>query len=125
MSLRQQKRILQKVEAELGETVRSFLLSVPQGCSPAKAEEKYQHYNVQWRDYCRKMNKRHKWLKADAEAFTARVTLLNRTAERKLKPLQYYGKRLALPLAAAAIIWLLTDVVLPYFNITNYQLFNN
>lgn len=115
---------MQKVEAELGETVRAFLLSVPQGCDAKYAQTKYLAYNQKWKDYCSKMNLRHTWLQMDAEAFEKRVTILNRHAERKLQPLKYYGKRMALPFAAAIIIWLLTDVVLPYFGNTDYQLFN-
>ena len=123
MSTRTRKRILQKVENQLSENVRSFLLSVPQGCSPKQAEQTYQRYNQNWKDYVRKMNTRHKWLTADATAFENRVTLLNRQAERKLKPVQYYGKRVAPIAVVAIIIWLLTDYALPYFGIMQYQLF--
>ena len=123
MSARQQKRTLQKVENQLSETVRGFLLAVPQGCSPQQAQETYLRYNQNWKTYCSKMNGRHKWLKADATAFENRVTLLNRKAERKLQPFTYYGKRVAPILVLAILIWLLTDFVLPYFGVMQYQLF--
>lgn len=124
MSKRNRKRIALKAEAELAETVRSFLLSVPQGCSPKVAQHKYDAHNERWRDYCEKMNHRHPWLNADAEAFANRVTLLNQHAEKKLKPLQYYGKRIVPALVIGALTLLLTDMVLPYFSITDYKLFN-
>lgn len=121
---RKQKRTLQKAEQELAETVRGFLLSIPKGASKTEALETYQKYNNQWRDYCHKMNKRHKWLKADGTAFENRVTLLNQSAERKLQPVKYYGKRLLPVVAIAAIIYIVTDYVLPYFHIIDYKLFN-
>lgn len=114
---------MQKVEAQLGETVRGFLLSIPQGADPKKAQLQYAKYNQQWKEYCRKMNNRHRWLTMDATAFENRVSLINRQAERKLQPVRYYGKRL-LPVAAiAGIIYILTDYVLPYFGHSEYQLF--
>jgi hypothetical protein len=123
MSLRTRERILQKVETELGETVRGFLLSVPQGCSPQMAQAQYNKYRQQWQDYCRKMNNRHHWLNADATAFENRVTLLNQHAERKLRPVQYYAKRVVPFVALAVIIYLVTDMLLPHFGIMQYQLF--
>jgi hypothetical protein len=123
MSTRSRKRVLQKVENQLGETVRGFLLSVPQGCSPERAQTEYNRYQQQWKDYCRRMNNRHRWLKADATAFENRVTLLNRSAERKLQPVRYYAKRVLPFVALAVLIWVVTDVVLPYFAITQYMLF--
>ncbi len=124
MSTRNRKRIALKAEQELAETVRSFLLSVPQGCSEKVAQQKYAAHNMRWREYCAKMNHRHNWLNADAEAFKNRVTLLNQHAEKKLKPLQYYGKRIVPALILGLLVLLLTDVVLPYFSITDYKLFN-
>lgn len=121
---RPQKRVLQKAEQQLAETVRSFLLAIPKGATQKQAQATYQKYNQQWQEYCRKMNKRHKWLKADGSAFENRVMVINQTAERKLLPLKYYGKRVLPLVVLAGIIYIVTDYVLPYFNFTDYQLFN-
>lgn len=124
MSLRNRKRILQKAEAELAETVRGFMLSVPRGSTPQVAQQVYERYNQRWKTYCTNMQKRHKWLQMDASAFEQRVTLLNQQAERKLKPVQYYGKRIMPVVAIGLLVLLLTDVVLPAMGITDYMLFN-
>lgn len=124
MSTRQRKRILQKVETQLGETVRGFLLSVPQGADQTKALGQYNKYNQHWKDYCSKMSNRHRWLTMDATAFEQRVTLINRQAERRLQPFTYYGKRIAPVVVIAVLLYIVTDYVLPHFGFTDYMLFN-
>lgn len=69
------------------------------------------------------MQGKYKWLQMDATAFETRVQLLNRAAERKLMPVKYYGKRVLPALVLAIIIWMITDLALPHFGITQYQLF--
>lgn len=121
---RKQNKILKGAERRLSETVRSFVLSMPQGASKQDALNAFTKYNQQWKDYCTKMNKRHRWLKADATAFEKRITLLNSQAERKLQPVKYYGKRLLPVVVIAALVYIITDHVLPVFGIMQYQLFN-
>lgn len=114
---------MQKAEKELSETVRSFMLSVPPHAGQKVAQQVFDRHNDRWKNYCTNMQKRYRWLSMDATAFEQRVLLINKQAERKLQPLKYYGKRLLPAVVAAIIIALLTDVVLPYFDVHQYRLF--
>jgi hypothetical protein len=120
---RNKKRTAAKAEKHLQETVRSFMLSVPPSATRTEAEAAYQRHNARWMAYCQKMELRHKWIRMDAQAFQQRVLLLNKAAERKMQPVKYYGRRIAPVLVLAIIIWMVTDLALPYFGITQYQLF--
>lgn len=120
-TIRQRKRTLQKCQAKLDELLRQFMLSVPPNASQKDAEAIYNRYRYDWATYCNKMNAKHPWLKADAEAFGKNVMLLNKAAAKKLQPVKYYGTKLLLVVPfvlLGLLIYLLTDVVLPHFGFT-------
>jgi hypothetical protein len=126
-TIRNRKRTLDKCQNHLDTLLRQFMLSVPPKATPKEAEAIYNRYRDEWAAYCYKMNGKYKWLQADALAFEKNVTLLNKAAAKKLQPVKYYSSKAlrVLPfIGIGIIIYIVTDYVLPYFGIFNFQLFN-
>jgi hypothetical protein len=125
-TIRNRKRTLDKCQKQLDQLLRQFMLSVPPRATQQEAEAIYNRYRDEWQTFCYKMNGKHKWLQADAQAFEKNVALINKHAAKKLQPAKYYASKLLrlVPfILIGAAIYILTDYVLPYFGIIDYRLF--